>query len=160
MDRKNLAVDVLALVAYAAAANPALTGIGLHEWIGLGALAVFFAHCALHAAWVSDTLSAAHRRIASARTANLTLDVLTLVALMTVIVSGLMVSGSVLLFFGLYADGYYFWDPLHAMSAKVLLALLIVHVVAHGGWLRRLFRKGRAGGGSERRRKGDAHGER
>lgn len=160
MDRKNLAVDVLALVVYAAAANPALTGVGLHEWIGLGALAVFFAHCALHVAWVSDTLTTAPRRIASARTANLALDVLTLVALMTVIVSGLMVSGSVLLFFGLYADGYYFWDPLHAMSAKVLLALLIVHVVAHGGWLRRIFRKASAGDGPERRGKVDAHGER
>ena len=40
-------------------------------------------------------------------------------------VSGIMVSGDVLRAFGWYAEGYYFWDPLHAVSAKVLLALAV-----------------------------------
>ena len=36
---------------------------------------------------------------------------------------------------GLYADGYYFWDPVHAFSAKLLLALIIVHIVVHWRWI-------------------------
>ena len=36
MDGKNLAVDAVALAVYAVVANPAVTGIALHEWLGLG----------------------------------------------------------------------------------------------------------------------------
>ena len=62
---------------------------------------------------------------------------------MTVMVSGLGISGTVLAVFGLYADGYYFWDPLHAIAAKVLLALLLVHVAVHWKWLYSFVRKSR-----------------
>ena len=52
MDGKRLAVDVVALAVYALVANPAWTGIGLHEWASLGLLVVFVDHCAMHADWV------------------------------------------------------------------------------------------------------------
>lgn len=49
-----------------------------------------------------------------------------LVALAFCVVSGAMVSGTLLPSLGFYATGYYFWGPLHALSAKVLLAALLV----------------------------------
>ena len=109
MDRKLLAVDAACLLVYQVAASPALTGVGVHEWLGLLIVAAF----------------------------------------MTVTVSGIMVSGAVLPALGLYADGYYFWDPLHAIAAKALLALLLVHVVAHWRWLVGFFKNG----------KGERHGK-
>ncbi len=57
-----------------------------------------------------------------------------------------MVSGAVLQAFGLYAPGYYFWDPLHAVAAKVALTLLLVHVVVHARWIVRMVRKGKGDG--------------
>ena len=144
MDRKSLAVDAACLLAYLVAANPAVTGIGVHEWVGVGVLLAFLVHVAMHVDWVVEAVKSAVARPSWARTGNLVLDALIVVAFMTVTVSGLMVSGAVLAAFGLYADGYYFWDPLHATAAKVLLALLLVHVVAHGKWLVGFFgnRKG------------------
>lgn len=47
MDRKMLAFDVVVLVVYLAAANPAITGIGAHEWLGLGVCLVLVAHAAI-----------------------------------------------------------------------------------------------------------------
>ena len=41
MDRRNLALDVAALAVFLVVANPALTGIGIHEWLGLGMFLVF-----------------------------------------------------------------------------------------------------------------------
>ena len=147
MDGKNLAIDAVALAAYLVAANPALTGIGLHEWLSLGALVVLFAHLLAHADWCVDALRTTLRRPTWARTGNLAVDALMLVTLVVVAVSGLFVSGAVLPAFGLYAEGYYFWDPLHAIAAKALLALLLVHLVTHWKWLYRFFRKGKAGEG-------------
>lgn len=142
MDKKNLAIDVAALAVFLAVANPALTGIGVHEWLGLGMLLVFFVHALLHADWAVEALRGSIARPSWGCTGNLVLDALIVVALMAVTVSGIMVSGAVLPTFGWYAQGYYFWDPLHAMSAKALLALLLVHVVVHGTWLARVFKKG------------------
>ena len=127
MDRKLLAVDAACLLVYLVAASPALTGIGIHEWLGLGVLV--------------EAVRSAFARPSWARTGNLALDLLIVAAFMTVTVSGIMVSGAVLPALGLYADGYYFWDPLHAMSAKLLLALMLVHVAVHWPWFAKVFKK-------------------
>ena len=135
MDRKkNLAIDIGALVVYLVVANPALTGIGAHEWLGFGVLLAFFIHCVVHGDWIFSVASGLKSASWGAR-GNFALDALILVAFATVMVSGLCISGAVLPFAGLYAPGYFFWDPLHAISAKVLLALLLVHVVVHGRWI-------------------------
>ena len=149
MDRKSLAVDAACLLAYLVAANPAVTGIGVHEWVGIGVLLAFLVHAAMHVDWAVEAVRGSFACPSWARTGNLVLDALIVVAFMTVTVSGLCVSGAVLAAFGLYADGYYFWDPLHATAAKVLLALLLVHVVAHGKWLVGFFKN----------RKGEHRGE-
>lgn len=144
--KKNLVIDVVALIVYAIVANPSITGISLHEWLGLGVLVVFLVHTAVHVDWVVDTMRTALCSPSWARTGNLVVDVVAVIALMVCIVSGLLVSGAVLPTFGYYADGYYFWGPLHAFSAKALLALLLVHVVAHGKWIVHFFKRGRGNG--------------
>ncbi|WP_139652125.1 DUF4405 domain-containing protein [Raoultibacter phocaeensis] len=148
MDRKRFVVDAIALAVYLVVANPALTGIAVHEWLGLAVFVVFLAHAVQHAGWIADTVSTAVKSPAPARIANLALDALILVAFMVVTVSGLLVSGAVLPALGLYADGYYFWDPLHSIAAKALLALLLVHVVVHWKWLCN-FAKQKKGGPGE-----------
>ncbi len=149
MDRRNLAIDIAALAVYLVAANPAVTGIGIHEWLGLGMLVIFFVHAAMHVDWVIEAVRGSFVRLSWARTGNAVLDLVIVAVVMVVMVSGVMVSGAVLPALGLYADGYYFWDPLHAIAAKALLALLLVHVVAHWRWLVGFFKNG----------KGERHGK-
>ena len=50
-------------------------------------------------------------------------------------------SGAVLQAFGLYAEGYYTWSPLHAAAAKALFALLLVHMAVHAGSLYNLLKR-------------------
>lgn len=57
-----------------------------------------------------------------------------------------------------WSNTTYFWDPLHAIAAKVLLALLLVHLVVHWKWLYRFFRKRGKDEGVARRME-DAHGD-
>lgn len=147
--RSALVVDLIVLVVYLVVANPALTGIGVHEWLGIAAFVAFVAHAAQHGDWVAETARTAFARPSLGRTGHFVLDALIVVAFMTCTVSGVLVSGAVLPALGLYADGFFFWDPLHAASAKVLLALLVVHVVAHWRWIAGLFRGSRDKRGQE-----------
>ncbi|MDR1014914.1 MAG: DUF4405 domain-containing protein [Coriobacteriales bacterium] len=129
-------IDLVAAAVYVVAANPAVTGLALHEWLGLGVVVVFVVHCAAHYEGISNTV---RRHADRASAANLVLDAVTLVVFMVVTVSGLMVSRHILPLLGLVAPGYFFWNPVHSISAKVLLALLLVHVVVHWRWIRSMF---------------------
>lgn len=138
---RKLALDAIALVLYALAALPALTTIPIHEWLGIAAFVVLAVHLffGLGEAW--SMARSADRSKRAARWGNLVVDVLLLIALSVCMVSGLLVSGTVLPTFGLFADGYYFWDPLHAASAKALLALLVVHLALHARWIANAARR-------------------
>jgi hypothetical protein len=136
--RATVAVDSLVALTYLIAANPALTGLAVHEWAGMGALVVFAAHCALHYDWVVATVRRHTDRVS---VTNLVLDAATLVAFITCTVSGLMVSRHILPLLGFVAPGYFLWNPVHSLSAKALLALLVVHVVLHWKWIAGALRK-------------------
>ena len=156
--KKNLVIDLVALLVYAVVANPMVTGIAVHEWIGLGLLVVMFVHCALHVDWVIDVFCRVGRargaqgntsRLArggrgdALRIARVLLAACLLLSFVACCVSGALISGTVLQLFGWYAPGYYFWDPLHAITAKMFLALIVVHLVVHAKWLISIMKKGR-----------------
>lgn len=119
MKRSHVLFDVVVLAVYLLAANPVLTGIPLHEFVGLGTFVVVAAHVVASA----DGLGG------RGRVGQFVLNAVLLLSLAVCVVSGVMVSGAVLPSLGLYASGYHFWDPLHVVAAKVLLAALLVHVV-------------------------------
>lgn len=145
-DKINLIMDIICLVVYLVVANPAWTGIGVHEWLSLGVCVVLFVHILFHMDWVIKTTKLAFTKPSWVTTGNWCLNVLLLITLVLCMVSGLLISGDVLPNMGLYADGYYFWDPVHSFSAKLLLALIIVHVVIHWRWILSWF-KGKAKAG-------------
>ena len=152
MDGQNLAVDAAALAVYAVVANPAVHG---HRRCtsGWAWACSWFSSCTrpctptgwptpcvrlspgprwrARATWCSTRFRSSPSWRARCRAS--------------------WCRATVLRAFGLYAEGYYFWDPLHAVSAKVLLALLVVHVAVHAKWIAAWFRKGKAGrpGGRE-----------
>jgi hypothetical protein len=160
---------------YLAATNPLVTGLLVHEWLGLGVFVVFAVHTAANLDTVfqavrrktaktggmsGDALAGASKdapgevpgdaledaaddasRSKLAARANLALDVAILVVFMLVTVSGIMVSRHILPMFGYVAPGYFFWNPVHSIAAKALLALLIIHIAAHARWIARLFKR-------------------
>nr|WP_236643369.1 DUF4405 domain-containing protein [Enterorhabdus sp. P55] len=145
----KLVIDAVALVAYVIVSLPSLTGVAPHEWLGLAVAVVLIVHLAQHLGHVVSSV----RRAASpgparaVRAGRAVLAVLLGIALAVCVTSGVMVSGAVLPTLGLYAEGYYFWNPLHAVSAKVLLALLLIHLFinvrpALGIWKNRKSHRG------------------
>lgn len=160
MGRRVLVADAAALAAFIIASLPSLTGVAAHEWIGVVLAVALAVHLAARADRVVGALGGGSRRGGegpagpasgfratgsggAGRAFRIALDALLAVALVACAVSGALVSGAVLPALGLYAEGYYFWDPLHAASAKLLLALLIVHLAANARAVSGLFGKGK-----------------
>lgn len=133
MRRSHVLFDIAVLAVYLLAVNPVLTGIPLHEFVGLGAFVVVAAHVVASGEGLGGR----------GRAGQLLLNAALLLSLVVCAVSGVMVSGAVLPSLGLYASGYHFWDPLHAVAAKVLLAALLVHVVVRAPAALAVLRRGR-----------------
>ena len=148
----NLMVDVVALVVYLVVANPVFTGLAIHEWLSIGIFFVFIVHLALHHDWVITTVKAAFKTPSWATTGNLILDIGILVVFCLDIVSGLLVSRHILPAAGFFAEGYFVWKPIHALSSKLLLALIIIHIVVHWKWFASLL--GRRTGGRDTKKGG------
>lgn len=147
--KRKVALDAVAAVFFAVAVLPQLTGIAAHEWLGIVALVALLAHLAARLDALAGLCRAAARRsfLALARVA---LDAPLFLTLAVCAVSGVLVSATVLPTFGLFAPGYFVWDPLHAASAKVLLALVLVHAVSHAGKLTGFLKTRRFKGGTAR----------
>ncbi|WP_415979409.1 DUF4405 domain-containing protein [Adlercreutzia equolifaciens] len=122
--------DIVLLALYLVAANPALTGVPFHEYLGAGIFVLMVAHVVASGEGLGGR----------GRWAQRVLNGALLVALAFCVVSGALVSGTLLPSLGFYATGYYFWGPLHALSAKVLLAALLVHVVLRAPGALAVFR--------------------
>lgn len=136
MGKRTLAVDALALAVFIVACNPSVTGVAFHEWLGLAVTIVLIVHCAMHFDGIVHSVRAVLMRHNAAAAGRLALNVATFLAFAVCCVSGLCESGSVLQALGLFMDGYYLWNPLHAVAAKVLLALVVVHLAINA---RRVF---------------------
>lgn len=65
--KRLLAIDAVALAAYALAALPGFTGVPVHEWLGVGVFVVFLVHGAAHGAWVAGTIRPAGARVSPGR---------------------------------------------------------------------------------------------
>jgi hypothetical protein len=108
---------VVLTVACVLALLPDVTGTVAHEWAGLAFCAVLVVHAAR--CWFV-------RRARGG--AAIQLAILADVAVC--MVSGLGISGTILPMAGLFVpDGYYLWEPVHAISAKILLVLTIYHLM-------------------------------
>lgn len=119
--------DMVVLVCYLLAASPAVTGLSVHEWVGLAA------GCFLMLHGIS-----AFKRSRSGRLYRLRVfvDILLALSLTVCLISGIAISGSVLPAAGYFVpDGFFFWGPLHSTSAKFLLGLLLLHCVLQASWL-------------------------
>lgn len=119
----DLAFDLAVIAVFVLSATPVLTGIPAHEYLGTAALVILAAHALLRSERLLPALGTR-----SARWGRAVLNGALLATLAVCAVSGLLVSGTLLRALGLYAGGYCFWDPLHAISAKALLALVLVHL--------------------------------
>lgn len=130
--RRNLAIDTAVFSAYLLAANPATTGIPVHEWLSIGFLVTGLVHHPLHRDWVARALTG---RLARSSRALLALDAVTAIAAGTVIVSGLAVSRTLSALAHITVTASPTWTALHGASATALAFTAAAHLALHWRWI-------------------------
>ena len=131
----NLLLDAVIFVAFLLALDPRLTGIALHEWLGLAGAAAVVVHLLLHWEWIAGVTRRFLGRTSGAARLNYVVDALFFLDLIVISLSGLMVSQALLPLLGLAAPGGSFWLVAHSLSADVAVVLVAVHAALHWKWI-------------------------
>ena len=131
----NLLLDIALFLIFAVTYQAKATGITLHEWLGVGIAAVIVTHILLHWQWVVSITHQFFKKLKAEPRLNYIVNAAIFVSFTTTIFSGLMISHSVLHFFGLEPADSGFWKMLHFTSADATVWLSALHVALHWRWL-------------------------
>lgn len=135
LTKLNLLVDIVILIVFLVDYDPGITGLTLHEWIGIPLALIGMLHLLLHWKWVVETTRRVWGRIVFQARLNYILNIALLIAMVLVIGSGFMISRQVLPFFGLSGVRGGFWAWLHFTSADVVLWIVALHIALHWQWI-------------------------
>jgi Prokaryotic cytochrome b561 len=143
-------LDSILLVAFLAAESFHLTGLVLHEWIGVTMGVALLVHITLHWNWVVRTTSRLFRKKPGRDTIRWANNLFLMLAMTLTVASGLWSSRVVLTTFGLPEGQEDFWLQVHFWCADLSLFSVALHVALGWRWIlttgKRILRRRAANG--------------
>lgn len=139
--RDRFILDTSLLVTFLIAMNTSLTGIPVHEWLSVAVAAVIVWHLFTEWDWTVNAIGRFISKLQALSRVNLVLDILLFVAFVLVMLSGFLVSQSILPLLGLSVPFGPTWRIIHALSADATLLILGVHAGLHWRWVVKTTRR-------------------
>ncbi|MEA2001661.1 MAG: DUF4405 domain-containing protein [Actinomycetota bacterium] len=134
-------VDAILLVSFVLLMDVPLTGLAVHEWLGVVIGVGIVTHSVQHAAWMLNT----SRRMLKGASLQNRIHYLMMVALfvgfLTAVLSGFMISEVVMEFIGIDTVVAPFWTWLHLVSVQAVLWLTALHVALNWKWVVRTSKR-------------------
>jgi len=139
--RTRLLLDLGLTAALVVAFNPAWSGIPVHQWLSIAVIAPLVVHLVVNWEWALRIVGRFFRKLLSVSRLNFVVDAALLVATVTVMLSGFMVSPALFVPFGMRFAVTTQWVVVHAWSANATMGLLAIHGVLHVKWALGAVRK-------------------
>lgn len=132
-------VDVGLFAIFLLMMNVPLTGIAVHEWLGIGVGAALVVHLVQHGNWVSTNTDRLTSATSFKNRLNWVMMAVLFLAFVSIIVSGLVISEVALPWLGIQTAYSSFWLWLHLFSVNVVLLTTAFHLALHWKWITNSF---------------------
>ena len=133
--KTNFLVDIAIFVAFLVALEPHLTGMAIHEWLGIAFGAAIVTHLVLHWQWLAATTKRFFGRLPGNTRLNYLINALFFINMTVLIFTGLMISETALPALGIRLGEGGAFQRLHTLTADWALYLLALHVALHWRWI-------------------------
>ena len=133
--KTKLILDTALFLIFLVVFQEKATGETWHEWLGVGITAVIVTHILLNWQWIVSVSKRFFQKLKAEPRINYFVNLGIFIGFTTIIFSGLMMSRSVLPFFGLEASSSHFWETLHASASDIIVWLTALHVALHWRWI-------------------------
>lgn len=137
--KKKILIDIVMTAIFLFLMNLSLTGVLLHEWLGVGIVGLFIAHLAINAQWIKNVTMKFFQPIGAKAKAMYILNVLLALSMALTLISGVLISQY--LFAPLAAANFTLWYGIHKISSWATLAIVVSHTLVHWNWIRNVIRQ-------------------
>ena len=141
---KNFWLDILIFFAFVIDMNVRLTGLAIHEWLGLALGVVMLIHLLFHWEWIVCTVKKLLKAMSGLHRFKSILNILLFVDFVILGMTGVMISEVVMASLGIQTARNAFWRWLHVASADWAIYLTGLHLAINWRWvvvtLKRVFR--------------------
>jgi hypothetical protein len=132
--RRLFLVDAALFVTFVAVMDVPLTGLAVHEWLGILVGVATVVHLVQHGSWILTTGSRFVSSTSFMNRLNYVMMGLLFGAFATIIVSGLVISEVALPLVGVVPTGGDFWIWLHLSSVMATVWVTALHVAFNWRW--------------------------
>jgi hypothetical protein len=139
--KTKLVLDVIIFIAFLVAMDPHSSGIVVHEWLATTAIAALVVHLLLSWDWITQITRRFLGRIKLQSRTNYILNWLLFIDGTVIMLSGFMISESLIPFLGISLPRNFAWRSLHDLSANLFLILLGLHTALHWNWVVDTFKR-------------------
>jgi len=133
--KTNLILDITIFTAFLVVANPALTGMTVHEWLALAFTAAIVTHLLFHWDWLVGVTKKFFKKLIHQSRLNYVVDALFFVAMTISMFSGLLISKSILSTLGIQLNAGHNWESIHKLASDASLIMLGLHFALHFKWV-------------------------
>jgi len=133
--KKKLTLDLTMFGAFLAVSNPHLTGITVHEWLGVSLMGALIAHLLFNWEWIVNVGRTFFKKLWHQSRLNFVVNTLFFIVMTGTLFSGLLISESVLATFGIHLDVSRSWKSIHVLLSDASVILLGVHFALHLKWV-------------------------
>jgi hypothetical protein len=137
----KFSLDVITGIATLALLSPPLTGIPIHEWLGLAAVIPLLVHLLINWQWIVATTRRFFGKLPGQTRINYILNGLLFILMTAEGFSGVMISKVVLPSVGLSASNAYIYRYLHSLLADSLLIVFGLHLAMNWKWVLGILKK-------------------
>jgi len=131
----NYLIDITIFVAFLVAMNPHMTGMSVHEWLGIAFGGAIVTHLLLHWPWIVGITQRFFGQITNGARLNYLVNLLFFIDMTIIIFTGIMISESALPAMGITVASGFAWRGLHTTAANLALPILGLHVALHWRWI-------------------------
>lgn len=139
--KTKLWLDLLIFVVFLIAMEPHSSGLAIHEWLTLSAMAAMIVHLLLSWEWITEITSRFFGKLGTQNRINYIMNWLFFIDGTLLMVSGIMISEVAIPAMGIKLPLGFAWRRLHDISANTALVLLGLHTALHWGWIVTTFNK-------------------
>jgi hypothetical protein len=140
-NRPRLIVDIILAISFLALMSVNLTGLLIHEWLGIGLMLLVLLHLLSQWDWTISSSRGFFKRLTQRIRLTYLLNWALFIAGVLVFFSGLVISENAMRVLGLSLGArggtplFGFWHQLHTLSADAVLLLAGIHLGLNWRWV-------------------------
>ncbi len=144
MSKQNLTklfLDLAAFIALLIVCAPRFTGVAIHEWLAIALSGTIVVHLLLNWNWIIQISSRLFSKSTNNSRFGYFLNWGLFASGIMIMLSGLMISETVVPFLGFSLQQDRTWMGLHELSTNITMILMGLHVALHWSWITSMFKR-------------------